>query len=83
MKNADLAVTGMTCGGCVAGVRHALGALAGVDAVDVSLAEQRVHVRYDENRVGIQAMRDALRSAGYDLAETTKPDRRRGGCCCS
>ena len=37
-----------TCGGCTSNVTHALKSVAGVDAVDVSLAGGKATVRYDE-----------------------------------
>jgi copper chaperone CopZ len=41
MKTEVLNVTGMTSGGCVASVKHALTALPGVAGVEVSLPRKR------------------------------------------
>lgn len=81
MKRQVLEVTGMTCGGCVASVKRALGALPGVTTVVVSLTEGRVDVQYDENLIDLEAMRNALRGAGYDLATERTRAAPRGGCC--
>lgn len=83
MKTATLRVNGMTCGGCVASVKHALAALSGVAGVDVSLSDRHVQVHYDDARVDVDAMRTALQAAGYDVTESVMPAVRQGGCCCS
>jgi len=81
VKTETLNVTGMTCGGCVASVKRALGALTGVSTVAVSLADGRVDVGFDENLVGREAMRDALRHAGYGVATQSVRTKPRGSCC--
>lgn len=83
MKTVALDVNGMNCGGCAAGVRKALGALPGVEDVSVSLADRSVDVKYDERRGGVEEMRDALRSAGYEVARATAGLAKARGCCCS
>lgn len=84
MKTTQLNVTGMTCGGCAASVGSALRSLPGVAAVNVSLAEGRVDVQFDENRVEPDQMRDAVQSAGYGVAASDQlRTAQRGGCCCS
>lgn len=83
MKTVALDVNGMTCGGCVASVRKTLGALPGIEDVSVSLADRRVDVKYDELRASVHEMRDALRSAGYEVARATAGLDKTRGCCCS
>jgi len=80
MKTEFLNVTGMTCGGCVTSVKHALTALPGVAGVAVSLPNKQVEVRYDESKLTVDAMRTALQGAGYDVAPT-KAQHRGCGCC--
>ena len=53
----------------------------GVTTVVVSLTEGRVDVQYDENLIDLEAMRNALRGAGYDLATERARAAPRGGCC--
>ena len=60
-------VTGMTCGHCEAGVRGALGALAGVHDVRIDLDAGRVTVTSDSN-LDAEAVRRAVDEAGYTLA---------------
>ena len=83
MKSEVLNVAGMTCGGCVASVKHALAALPGVTGVAVSLPKNQVKIEFDESKITVDAMRSALQSAGYDVAAAPDGARPRGGCCCS
>ena len=82
MKSEVLNVAGMTCGGCVASVKHALSALPGVAGVEVSLPRKQVKVEFDDSKLSIDAMRTALRSVGYDVAGAPAGVQTRG-CCCS
>jgi copper chaperone len=83
MKTEVLDVTGMTCGGCVASVKHALTALPGVAGVAVSLQRKQVEVEFDESKLTVDAMRTALQGAGYDVAAAPTGSQPGGGCCCS
>ena len=68
MDNVSFKVEGMTCGGCVASVKRVLEALPGVSTVNVTLDPGRATVAYDPARVTPEALRDAVRNAGYDVA---------------
>ena len=77
MKTEILNVTGMTCGGCVANVKRALGALPGVGNVEVSLPKHQAEVQFDESKLAVDKMRNALIGAGYGVnAATAKPAHR-------
>ncbi len=60
-----LAITGMTCNGCVKHVDKALRAVPGVSAVEISLAENRAKVVHDPEESPIPALIAAVESAGY------------------
>ncbi|MGO8906447.1 MAG: heavy-metal-associated domain-containing protein [Solirubrobacteraceae bacterium] len=60
-------VTGMTCEHCVAAVSDAVGELPGVDDVEVDLPSGVVVVRGSD--VDGEALRAAVRAAGYGVAE--------------
>lgn len=62
-----LKVEGMTCGGCVRHVDHALRALDGVEVVEVRLDDGQVRVRHNATS-SVDAMIEALRDAGYEGA---------------
>jgi copper chaperone len=61
-----LAITGMTCNGCVKHVDGALRALPGVSAVEVNLAENRAKVVHDPERSPLPSLVAAVQAAGYD-----------------
>jgi copper chaperone len=65
----EFLVTGMTCGHCVASVRDEVGAVAGVNSVEVVLKKggaSRVTV-ISADPVDVEAVRAAVEEAGYQL----------------
>ena len=60
------AVSGMTCDHCVAAVREELGALAGVQSVDVDLGSGEVRV-ISAGVLDDAEVRAAVVEAGYEL----------------
>ncbi|HEY0777766.1 MAG TPA: cation transporter [Gemmatirosa sp.] len=64
MEPLQLAITGMSCGHCVASVRKALGHLDGVEVQDVAVGSARV--TYDPARTRPEVITDAVRDEGYD-----------------
>ena len=83
MKTELLKVTGMTCGGCIANVTHALKAIAGVGDVKVSLPAGEATVQYDEQLSSPKELKAAVKGAGFgvDDAGTAQEPRARKGCC--
>ncbi|HLU21011.1 MAG TPA: copper chaperone CopZ [Bacillaceae bacterium] len=63
-----LNVQGMTCGHCKASVEGALKKLDGVTAAEVDLTAGNVAVTYDEAKVTVDAMKEAIEDQGYDVA---------------
>jgi len=63
-----LAITGMTCNGCVKHVDQALRAVPGVSAVEVSLAEHRAKVVHDPEKSLAPALIAAIEGAGYSAS---------------
>lgn len=61
----ELAVTGMTCGHCVAAVKKALAAVAGVEAVEVTLSPPRAVVDCDSSRTTVEMLMKATAEEGY------------------
>jgi copper chaperone len=62
-----LQVEGMTCNHCKAAVTNALEELAGVTAVEVHLQEGTVDVQFDEAKVTVEALKEAIEEQGYDV----------------
>ena len=59
-------VVGMTCDHCVQSVKHEVGRIAGVGAVDVDLATGNVTVT-SEDALDASDVRAAIEEAGYEL----------------
>ncbi len=83
MQTELLAVTGMTCGGCVSKVTQALKAINGVGEVAVSLSTGKATVGYDERLTSPDKLRSAVNNAGYgvNVANTAQRPSSKGGCC--
>jgi copper chaperone len=62
-----LNVEGMTCGHCKMAVTNALKELEGVKSVDVHLKEGTVDVDFDETKVSVEKMKEAIEEQGYDV----------------
>lgn len=75
-----LNVSGMTCGGCVSHVTRALSEVPGVSHVEVSLPNHTATVELDNDKTSVDAMRTAVRAAGYDIVDA--PVKAAAGGCC-
>ncbi|EMI11230.1 copper ion binding protein [Anoxybacillus gonensis] len=67
MMTITLQVQGMTCGHCKAAVTSALEQLDGVSRVEVHLQEGTVDVDYDETKVSVEKLKEAIEEQGYDV----------------
>jgi copper chaperone len=67
MEQAKLKVLGMSCGHCKNAIEKAVGALEGVRSVTVNLGEKEVEVEFDSGVVGIDAIKDVIDDAGYEV----------------
>jgi len=63
----DLAVTGMTCAGCVSSVERALMMAPGVDRALVNLATEKATIILDPEATTLAQVAEAVRRAGYGL----------------
>lgn len=70
----DLAVTGITCAGCVRTVTVAVEAVPGVSAASVNFATRRVSVEFDEAVAGREQIVRAITEAGYGVAERAEDE---------
>ncbi len=73
MQTEQIHVKGMTCGGCVKNVSHALRTVVGVGAVTVSLEEGEATVQYDESVTSPARLRTAVSDAGYEVDAAPAP----------
>ncbi|MFD1849668.1 copper chaperone CopZ [Oceanobacillus bengalensis] len=67
MQTLTLDVKGMTCGHCKMSVEGALNELEGVSNVEVDLTTGNVTVSYDESKVTLESLRNAIEDQGYDV----------------
>jgi copper chaperone len=83
MQTEFLKVTGMTCGGCITKVTHALETMPGVSEVKVSLRAGEATVQYDERLTSPDLLKSAVKGAGYgvDPSSAAPGSKTRGGCC--
>ncbi|WP_156960104.1 copper chaperone CopZ [Oceanobacillus manasiensis] len=63
-----LNVQGMSCGHCKMSVENALKNLDGVSAAEVNLEAGKVEVTFDDLKVNVTTMKDAVEEQGYDVA---------------
>ena len=67
MKELKLEVAGMSCGHCVHAVREALAAVPGVKVENVNIGSATV--AFDEGKVTVGDLVDAVSDAGYEASE--------------
>lgn len=60
-------VKGMTCSHCEEAVKDTLEELDGVSEVVVHLDAGKVDVSYEENRVSLAQIKEAIEDQGYDV----------------
>ena len=61
-------VEGMNCAHCKAAVEKELNRLSGVENSSADVGRGTVAVRYDESRVAVGDIKNAVEEAGYTLA---------------
>ena len=64
----QLAVNGMTCGGCETAVKRTLLQTDGVEEVTASHHESLVGVTFDPAKVTPAVLREKIAALGYDVA---------------
>lgn len=73
MKTVTLRIEGMTCGGCVFGVRKVLTRLKGVSRAEVTYEDSRAVVTYDPAAVTVAQMAAAIKTLGYTATVIAPP----------
>jgi copper chaperone len=64
-RTATLRVKGMTCGGCATSVEKALKSTDGVESVRVSFERGRAVIKYDDQKVTVEKLRQVIQSTGF------------------
>jgi copper chaperone len=65
MEKVEFKVEGLHCDGCVKSVTRMLSGIAGVEKVDVSLAEGKAEVSFDPAKAGLPEFKRAVERAGF------------------
>jgi len=65
MSQVTLNVQGMSCGHCVSSIQKALGEVGAEGQVD--LASKKVSISYDENKVSLNQLKEAIEEQGYEV----------------
>jgi copper chaperone len=67
MEQKTLKVEGMSCEHCVKAVTNALGGIAGVTGIAVSLKDKTASFNYDPASASIEAITTAITEEGYEV----------------
>ncbi|NEW09444.1 heavy-metal-associated domain-containing protein [Paenibacillus sp. SYP-B3998] len=67
MSNIILKVEGMTCNHCVNSVEKAVKELGATGKVN--LASKEVEVQFDETKLSVGAIKEAIEEQGYDVIQ--------------
>jgi len=76
-KNVIIKVGGMSCVRCSAAVENALKAENGVDSCNVSYANGRAEVSFDDELTNLKTLEKAIKKAGYEVLEDIRVARKR------
>ena len=72
-EQVEFRVSGMSCASCVVNIESVLGAMPGVDRVDVSFGTERATVEFDPNQVTPDQLQAAVADSGYRLVRRDTP----------
>jgi mercuric ion binding protein len=64
-RTVTLSVPGMDCAACPLTVKKALGKVAGVSKIEVSLERRDAKVSFDDAKTNVEALMHATQEAGY------------------
>ncbi len=66
MKTSTLNVEGMSCNHCVMAIKKTVGAIQGVENIDIDLKVGTVSVQHGDG-VNLEQLKEAIQGAGYDV----------------
>ncbi len=67
MTTATLAVPDISCGHCKSSIEGAVGALPGVEKVEVHIEPKTVDVAFDDSQVDLDTIVEAIEEQGYTV----------------
>jgi len=59
----------ISCKGCQAHISESVNTLEGIKSVEVSIENKTVKIEFDENKVTIDKIKEAIEEAGYSPEE--------------
>ena len=65
MKETNIKIEGMHCAGCSTRLERVLNNLEGVETAKVSLEEKRATIKYDETKISLESIKEAIEDAGF------------------
>lgn len=68
MKNITIKIKGMGCQNCVNAVTESLTELDGVSKVNVSLEKESAEVEFDESKINVDKMIEAIKELEYEAS---------------
>lgn len=71
MKKETLGIRGMTCASCAQTVEKSVKTIEGVYSANVNLATEKLNIEFDDSRIDLEAIKSAIKKAGYDAQEAT------------
>ena len=65
MKETNLKIEGMHCAGCSTRLERVLNNLEGVETAHVSLEEKKATIKYDETKISLESIKEAIEDVGF------------------
>ncbi|HQD50259.1 MAG TPA: heavy metal translocating P-type ATPase [Defluviitaleaceae bacterium] len=72
MEKKQFDISGMTCAACARAVEKSVSKLDGIVEANVNFASEKLNVQYDENKLKIEQIIQAVEHAGYKAEESVE-----------
>lgn len=72
MQKENLQIGGMSCAACAKTVERVTQKLEGVSSSAVNFAAEKLTIEFDEQKLSIQEIKEAVRKAGYEVMEKSE-----------
>ena len=70
--HATMKIIGMTCAACSARIERVVAKVEGVESVSVNLATEILNCDFDDSKISVDTVKQAVEKAGYQWAELVK-----------
>ncbi|MFA7075423.1 MAG: heavy-metal-associated domain-containing protein [Candidatus Izemoplasmatales bacterium] len=77
MKKVTIQLETLTCPSCLQKINNAVKNLEGInkDSVEVLFNASKVKLNYDESKIGVETIEDAITKLGYEVKKSVIKDR--------